>query len=158
MKSLPAIQENYKQRVSELRNNMEKKIHERYNSEAEKIAEKPGRYRSGNGSSLGNNLEESVLLNSQRSRVNKSSLSNKYSLHGSRVDKSNSYDLEKYNGSSFISAIEEYENAKKLQQSGRKERLSPINNKVDLLNKLEKVKNNLSHQSQARKSPNRLDT
>lgn len=45
------------------------------------------------------------MLNSQRSRVNKSSLSNKYSLHGSRVDKSNSYDLEKYNGSSFISAI-----------------------------------------------------
>lgn len=116
------------------------------------------RYRSGNGSSLGNNLEESTLLNSQRSRVNKSSLSNKNSLHGSRVDKSNSYDLEKYNGSSFISAIEEYESAKKVQQSGRKERLSPINNKVDLLNKLEKVKNNLSHQSQLRKSPNRLET
>lgn len=36
--------------------------------------------------------------------------------------------------------------------------MSPINNKVDLLNKLEKVKNNLSHQSQMRKSPNRLET
>lgn len=32
MKSSPAIQENYKQRVSELRNNMERKIHERYNN------------------------------------------------------------------------------------------------------------------------------
>lgn len=69
------------------------------------MAEKPGRYRAGNNSSLGSNIEESAILNSHRSRANKSSLSNKYSLHGSRVDKSNSYDLEKYNGSSFISAI-----------------------------------------------------
>lgn len=56
MKSAPSIRENYKHRINDLRTNIEKKIHERYNNGGEKNAEKTLRNRLSHRNSLGSNI------------------------------------------------------------------------------------------------------
>lgn len=122
--------------MSEFKTNLEKRIDYRYDNIIRKVSQ--GRKEESHRNSFAD-IEESLLTRNNRHKKNKSAFSSKNDSDSN--EKSIEYEIDKYKGSSFLSAIEEDEGLHNSIKAKKKTlKLSPLSKNNNLGDKLDKVK------------------